>query len=283
MQACCLADLCHAVPCCAPPSQCHPPAPAPPPPPPFSSPLCPPERLFPFLPAGFLLLVLSPVGQGGPNPPPEEAPGNLAGTKKTPPNLTLTENILPSPPSPPPQGSNIQRLSGDLPVVITHDHLSPPQQVPQVVRLQHQPPPSLAPRPHQRPSVPRPTQIVRITSPSNFSSTLKTTSPAPTVPPTTPRTVITLLSNSVEDVEVVYPSNSFQEEEPSTATEQTSFSSFPSRESISGPNPEDFPIISLIDQGHNYYDEVFHLGTPLSQSSVVNPYYSPEEFRYNQV
>merc|ERR1711881_260580 len=70
--------------------------------------------------------------------------------------------------------------------------------------------------------------------------------------------------------EVVYPSNSFQEEEPSTATEQTSFSSFPSRESISGPNPEDFPIISLIDQGHNYYDEVVHL------------YYSPEEFRYNQ-
>ena len=131
--------------------------------------------------------------------------------------------------------------------------------------------------------MPRPTQIVRITSPSNFSSTLKTTSPAPTVPLTTPRTVITLLSNSVEDVEVVYPSNSFQEEEPSTATEQTSFSSFPSRESISGPNPEDFPIISLIDQGHNYYDEVFHLGTPLSQSSVVNPYYSPEEFRYNQV
>ena len=93
------------------------------------------------------------------------------------------------------------------------------------------------------------------------------------------------MSNSVEDVEVVYPSNSFQEEEPSTATEQTSFSSFPSRESISGPNPEDFPIISLIDQGHNYYDEVFHLGgpQPLSQSSVVNPYYSPEEFRYNQV
>ena len=131
--------------------------------------------------------------------------------------------------------------------------------------------------------MPRPTQIVRITSPSNFSSSsLKTTTTPPTLPPTTPRTVITLLSNSVEEVEVVYPSNSFQEE-PSTVTEQTSFSSFPSRESISGPNPEDFPIISLIDQGHNYYDEVFHLNSPLSQSSVVNPYYSPEEFRYNQV
>merc|ERR550532_854412 len=37
--------------------------------------------------------------QGGPNPPPEEAP----------------ENILPSPPSPPPQGSNIQRLSASSP------------------------------------------------------------------------------------------------------------------------------------------------------------------------
>ena len=136
--------------------------------------------------------------------------------------------------------------------------------------------------------MPRPTQIVRITSPSNFSQTPLKTTTTPPPPPTstTPRTVITLLSNSVEDVEVVYPSNSFQEEEePSTATEQTSFSSFPSRESISGPNPEDFPIISLIDQGHNYYDEVFHLGgpQPLSQSSVVNPYYSPEEFRYNQV
>ena len=83
-------------------------------------------------------------------------------------------------------------------------------------------------------------------------------------------------------MEVVYPSNSIQEE-PSTVTEQTSFSSFPSRESISGPNPEDFPIISLIDQGHNYYDEVFHLNAPPFQSSVVNPYYSPEEFRYNQV
>ena len=94
--------------------------------------------------------------------------------------------------------------------------------------------------------------------------------------------MITLLSNSVEDLEVVYPSNSIQEE-PSTVTEQTSFSSFPSRESISGPNPEDFPIISLIDQGHNYYDEVFHLNAPPFQSSVVNPYYSPEEFRYNQV
>ena len=133
--------------------------------------------------------------------------------------------------------------------------------------------------------MPRPTQIVRITSPSNFSTSLKTTTPTPTLPPTTPRTVITLLSNSVEDLEVVYPSNSIQEE-PSTVTEQTSFSSFPSRESISGPNPEDFPIISLIDQGHkghNYYDEVFHLNAPPFQSSVVNPYYSPEEFRYNQV
>ena len=131
--------------------------------------------------------------------------------------------------------------------------------------------------------MPRPTQIVRITSPSNFSTSLKTTTPTPTLPPTTttPRTVITLLSNSVEDLEVVYPSNSIQEE-PSTVTEQTSFS-FPSRESISGPNPEDFPIISLIDQGHNYYDEVFHLNAPPFQSSVVNPYYSPEEFRYNQV
>ena len=130
--------------------------------------------------------------------------------------------------------------------------------------------------------MPRPTQIVRITSPSNFSTSLKTTTPTPTLPPTTPRTVITLLSNSVEDLEVVYPSNSIQEE-PSTVTEQTGFSSFPSRESISGPNPEDFPIISLIDQGHNYYDEVFHLNAPPFQSSVVNPYYSPEEFRYNQV
>ena len=132
--------------------------------------------------------------------------------------------------------------------------------------------------------MPRPTQIVRITSPSNFSTSLKTTTPTPTLPPTTttPRTVITLLSNSVEDLEVVYPSNSIREE-PSTVTEQTSFSSFPSRESISGPNPEDFPIISLIDQGHNYYDEVFHLNAPPFQSSVVNPYYSPEEFRYNQV
>ena len=132
--------------------------------------------------------------------------------------------------------------------------------------------------------MPRPTQIVRITSPSNFSTSLKTTTPTPTLPPTptTPRTVITLLSNSVEDLEVVYPSNSIQEE-PSTVTEQTSFSSFPSRESISGPNPEDFPIISLIDQGHNYYDEVFHLNAPPFHSSVVNPYYSPEEFRYNQV
>ena len=132
--------------------------------------------------------------------------------------------------------------------------------------------------------MPRPTQIVRITSPSNFSTSLKTTTPTPTLPPTTttPRTVITLLSNSVEDLEVVYPSNSIQEA-PSTVTEQTSFSSFPSRESISGPNPEDFPIISLIDQGHNYYDEVFHLNAPPFQSSVVNPYYSPEEFRYNQV
>ena len=132
--------------------------------------------------------------------------------------------------------------------------------------------------------MPRPTQIVRITSPSNFSTSLKTTTPTPTLPPTTttPRTVITLLSNSVEDLEVVYPSNSIQEE-PSTVTEQTSFSSFPSRESISGPNPEDFPIISLIDQGHNYYDEVFHLNAPPFQSSVVNPYYSPEEFGYNQV
>ena len=96
------------------------------------------------------------------------------------------------------------------------------------------------------------------------------------------------MSNSVEDVEVVYPSNSYKQEEEEpviTATEQTSFSSYPSRESISGPNPEDFPIISLIDQGHNYYDEVFHLGGALNTQSslVVNPYYSPEEFRYNQV
>jgi len=72
----------------------------------------------------------------------------------------------------------------------------------------------------------------------------------------------------------------------------------PNQESkVSGPNPGDFPIISLIDEPSvNYYEQVFQ--TPASSSSYIisniykdnyntfndnsNPYYAPEEFTYNQ-
>ena len=72
----------------------------------------------------------------------------------------------------------------------------------------------------------------------------------------------------------------------------------PSHESKeSGPNPGDFPIISLLDEpAVNYYEQVFQ--KPASSSSYIisniykddyniykdtsNPHYAPEEFTYNQ-
>ena len=59
---------------------------------------------------------------------------------------------------------------------------------------------------------------------------------------------------------------------------------------LSGPNPGDYPIISLIDEPSvNYYEQVYQ--TPDTSPSYIissiykdnyNPYYAPEEFTYNQ-
>jgi len=69
----------------------------------------------------------------------------------------------------------------------------------------------------------------------------------------------------------------------SFVTPQSSFSSYsPSHENgVSGPNPGDFPIISLIDEpAVNYYEQLLEtIGTTKDGS---NPYYAPEEFTYNQ-
>jgi len=83
-----------------------------------------------------------------------------------------------------------------------------------------------------------------------------------------------------------------QDDPPNIVTPHNSYR--PSQESkVSGPNPGDFPIISLIDEPSvNYYEQVFQ--TPASSSSYIisniyntykdtsNPYYAPEEFTYNQ-
>jgi len=87
-----------------------------------------------------------------------------------------------------------------------------------------------------------------------------------------------------------------EDDPPNIVTPHSSYR--PSQESkVSGPNPGDFPIISLIDEPSvNYYEQVFQ--TPASSSSYIisniyrdtyntfkdtsNPYYAPEEFTYNQ-
>ena len=66
----------------------------------------------------------------------------------------------------------------------------------------------------------------------------------------------------------------------SFVTPQISYS--PSHENgVSGPNPGEFPIISLIDEpAVNYYEQILEtIGTTKDGS---NPYYSQEEFTYNQ-
>jgi hypothetical protein len=171
------------------------------------------------------------------------------------------------------------------------------QQVPQILPFKSRVHPPVRPSRGSISSV-SPTKIIRITSPSNFSSSFSSPVTSPARVHTGTKSVLTsILSNTVdttlpsvhEQVEVVYPSNSGLTPE-AVVTEQSIFSSYHSRESaLSGPNHEDFPIISLIDQhtGHNYYDEVFHNGfssPPVSKVPRlnVNPYYSAEEFNYNQ-
>ena len=69
----------------------------------------------------------------------------------------------------------------------------------------------------------------------------------------------------------------------SFVTPQSTFSSYsPIHENgVSGPNPGDFPIISLIDEPTvNYYDQILQNIEQAKDSS--NPYYAPEEFNYNQ-
>ena len=64
-----------------------------------------------------------------------------------------------------------------------------------------------------------------------------------------------------------------------SVTPHSVFSSFSpiSDNLVSGPNPGDYPIISLIEEPpSNYYQQVY------PTNSYNNPYYSPEEFNYNQ-
>ena len=81
---------------------------------------------------------------------------------------------------------------------------------------------------------------------------------------------------------------------PNVVTPDSRLKSYsPSYDSeASGPNPGDFPIISLIDEPSlNYYQQVIQ-NSPISRENVENspnpytaspnPYYAPEEFTYNQ-
>jgi len=90
-------------------------------------------------------------------------------------------------------------------------------------------------------------------------------------------------AKKVKSLSISNTVNQLAEDTHSGVTPQSSFSSFsPSHESlVSGPNPGDFPIISLIDEpGLNYYDQVFKKTKPVNDNS--NPYYAAEEFNYNQ-
>ena len=72
-----------------------------------------------------------------------------------------------------------------------------------------------------------------------------------------------------------------REESNEDFTKNVTFSSYTksSTGEASGPNPGEFPIITLIDEpSPSYYQPVFQNNIRISS----NPYYAPEEFNYNQ-
>jgi len=81
---------------------------------------------------------------------------------------------------------------------------------------------------------------------------------------------------------------------PDVVTDEDNFNTYSTSHDseVSGPNPDDFPIISLIDEPSlNYYQQVIQNSpgkrenvqkTPNPYIASSNPYYAPEEFTYNQ-
>jgi len=179
------------------------------------------------------------------------------------------------------------------------------QEIPQVVRFQNKLPSSeFTARPITKLKYP----VIRITTittptPKIFIKSFPTSTEKNTFAPSAnefqvtenePHSQTTIVQSSEiintikGNTEVLYPVTIIKQSDQTNqttnfVTPQSSFSSYsPSHESgVSGPNPGDFPIISLIDEpAVKYYDQVFQNIGPTKDSS--NPYYAPEEFNYNQ-
>jgi len=215
----------------------------------------------------------------------------------------------------PPSSWLTTRQKKELKPPLTRDKISfrpHPTVSPSFIALQEDRKILISPHPHQISSTPQTPRtvplnkfpIIRTVSPYNNSWSSPTTKN-----PFSARTSSTT-TKSYKKVNNNPPysktTKGINEKEPSWIKKDDSLnivsphSSYrPSQENKeSGPNPGDFPIISLIDEpAVNYYEQVFQKPASSSPYNIIsniyndnynnykdnsNPHYAPEEFTYNQ-